>query len=131
MRAVTTIQFKVGNGQKRKQFKHGNFSKSMSEELIKKCYIEHGLVIGNYEFYNIGDTTLKQLKKFKIIPNKDYKEYEARKPDGLLVDRRNKNKIKVILVIEDKDNGKFQNHKDQKSTVEQCNDLSQVLKAEV
>lgn len=128
---VTTTQFTSGKGQKRKQFKHGHIAKHMSEELIKKKCTEHGLIISNYEFYNIGDTTLKQLKKFKIIPNKDYKEYEARKPDGLLVDRRNKNKIKIILVIEDKDNGKFQSNKDKKTTTEQCNDLCQVLKADI
>ena len=60
----------------------------MSEELIQKGLTEHGLIIGNYEFYNIGATTLNQLKKYGIIPNEDYKEYGTRKPDALLVDRR-------------------------------------------
>jgi len=103
----------------------------MSEELIQKGLTEKGLTIGNYEFYNIGNTTINQLKKYKVIPNKNYKEYKKNKPDALLVDRRNKNNIKVLLVIEYKDIGKFKSDKDKKSTLEQCNNLCQFLKADV
>lgn len=103
----------------------------MSEELIQKGLAEHGLIIGNYEFYNIGNTTLNQLKKYKIIPNKNYKEYSSRRPDSLLVDRRNKKNIKVIQVIEHKDNEKFQSERDKIETIQQCNDLCQVLSAEI
>ncbi|MCX5633670.1 MAG: N-6 DNA methylase [Phycisphaerae bacterium] len=103
----------------------------MSEEIAQRGLSDGGLLIGNYEFYNIGSTTIKQLKKNKIIPNKDYKKYEARKPDALLVDRRNKSKIKVILVLEHKDSGKFESERDKKSTVQQCNDLCQVFDADV
>jgi type I restriction enzyme M protein len=103
----------------------------MSEELAQKGLTEHGLIIGNYEFYNIGATTLNQLKKFKIIPDVDYKEYGLRKPDALLVDRRNKKRIKVICVVENKDNEKFKSDADKTATVQQCNDISQVLSAEV
>ncbi len=45
----------------------------MSEEIIQRGYTKHGLIIGNYQFYNIGQTTINQLKKYKIVPNKDYK----------------------------------------------------------
>jgi type I restriction-modification system DNA methylase subunit len=103
----------------------------MSEELAQKGLTEHGLRIGNYEFYNIGSSTLNQLKKYRIIPEKDYKEYGARKPDALLVDRRNKNRIKVICVIEVKDNEKFKSDTDKTETICQCNDVCQVLEAEV
>ena len=88
----------------------------MSEELIQKRLTKSGIKVGNYEYYNIGNTTLKQLKKYKIIPNNNYKKYESRKPDALLVDRRNKSKIKVIVVQENKDNGKFSSKKDKKRT---------------
>ncbi len=128
MRKVTTSGFKLG---KRKGFKLGFRKKYMSEELIQKGLTSSGIKIGNYEFYNIGNTTLKQLKKYGIIPNKNYGEYESRRPDALLVDRRNKSKIKVLVVQENKDNGKFSSKKDKKITVEQCNDLSQVLDAKV
>lgn len=103
----------------------------MSEELIQKGLGEHGLIIGNYEFYNVGNTTLNQLKKYKIIPNKNYKEYGVRKPDSLLVDRRDKKNIKVVLVMEHKDHEEFKSEDDKKETIQQCNDLSQVLKATV
>jgi len=103
----------------------------MSEELIQKGLTESGLKIGNYEFYPIGATTLNQLKRYKIVPSRDYKKYGARKPDALLVDRRNKSKIKVILVVEHKDLGKFTSQADKIATAQQCNDLCQELKAEV
>lgn len=103
----------------------------MSEELRQKGLLKQGLKIGSYEFYNIGSTTLKQLKKYKIVPNRNYEEYELRKPDALLVDRRNKKSIKVVLVIEHKDSGKFRSADDKIKTVQQCNDLCQVLKADV
>lgn len=103
----------------------------MSEELAQKGLTEHGLKIGNYEFYNIGSSTLNQLKKYKIIPERDYKEYGTRKPDALLIDRRNKNRVKVICVIEVKDNEKFKSDSDKTETIRQCNDVCQVLDTEV
>jgi len=103
----------------------------MSEELIQRGLTKHGLITGNYQFYNIGKTTLNQLKKYKIIPNKRHNGYGNRQPDGLLVDRRNKNRVKVILVTEHKDNGKFSSDKDKVKTIQQCNDLCQVLSADI
>jgi len=103
----------------------------MSEELVQKGLMEHGLKIGNYEFYNIGNTTIKQLKKSRIIPDLNYEEYELRKPDALLVDRRNERKIRVLLVMEGKQGEKFQSDRDKISTIQQCNDVCQVLHADV
>lgn len=103
----------------------------MSEELIRKDLTQHGLKIGNYEFYPVGDTTLNQLKKYKIISNRTYKGYTTRKPDALIVDRRNKIRIKVVLVVEHKDIGKFTSQADKVATVQQCNDSCQELKAEI
>lgn len=103
----------------------------MSEELIQRGLTQKGLVVGNYQFYNIGQTTLNQLKKYKIVPDKNFKEYGTLKPDALLVDRRNINRIKVILVTENKDTGKFTSEKDKKKTVRQCNDTCQILDADI
>jgi len=103
----------------------------MSEELIQKGLTDHGIQIGPYEFYSIGDSTLKQLMKYHIIPNKNYAGYLTRKPDALLVDRRNKRRIQVILVLEHKNLGKFTSPQDKIATVQQCNDLAQELRAEV
>jgi len=103
----------------------------MSEELTQKELLKNGLILGNYEYYSIGSTTLKQLKKAKIIPNKDYEAYEIRRPDALLVDRSSPSQIKIIAVIEFKDPSKFQTTKDQIYAIEECNDLCQVLNATV
>jgi len=116
---------------RRKEFKYGFIRNNMSEELIQKGLTKSGIKIGKYEFYNIGSTTLKQLKKYKIIPDKDYKKYENKKPDALVVDRRNKSNIKVIVVQENKDTGKFLSEKEKRRTIEQCNDLCQVLNSKV
>jgi type I restriction enzyme M protein len=62
----------------------------MSEEIIRKGLTEHGLKVGDYEFYPVGDSTLNQLKKYKVVPNHPYTDYTTRKPDALIVDRRNK-----------------------------------------
>lgn len=103
----------------------------MSEGLKQRGLTEKGLKIGKYEYYSIGDVTLNQLKKHKIIPQKDYGMYGSHKPDSLLVDRRNKSIIKVILVIENKDDSKFKTRDAQRRAVQQCNTVCQLLDAEV
>ncbi|MGM8316790.1 N-6 DNA methylase (plasmid) [Clostridium perfringens] len=102
-----------------------------SEELIKKNYEESGLKIHTYEYYSLGESTLNQLASYNIIPNVDYKEYSKRKPDGLLVDRRDKDNIKVVAVEEYKKREKFKTEADIKSAIEQCNDLAQELNATI
>ena len=99
----------------------------MSEELVQKKLNKHGLKILDYEFYNIGATTLNQLANAKIIPKKSYGNYSNRKPDGLLVNRQNKNSIKVIAVIEHKQSKDFRSDEQKTKAIEQCNDLCQVL----
>jgi len=103
----------------------------MSEELTQRNQAEHGLLIGGYQYYNIGSTTLNQLKVVNAIPNKEYDKYGTRKPDALIVDRRNKRDIRVVLVIEHKDLDKFRSKSDRTSAVEECNDLAQELDADV
>ena len=51
----------------------------MSEELIQKNLVEAPEKMGDWNFYNIGATTLKALKGAKIITDKDYDEFEAKK----------------------------------------------------
>ncbi len=74
----------------------------MGEELHQRGLTECGAAVGPYEYYNIGATTIGGLKKFKIVPNRDYGKASANKPDGILVDRRDKRSISVILVVEHK-----------------------------
>jgi len=103
----------------------------MSEELIQKGLTEHGLKIGIYEFYQIGNTNLNELKRYKIVPDKNYAEYGSKKPDALLVDRRNKNNIKVVLVIEYKDSTKFGSRAEKTNAIRQCNSVCQLVGAKV
>jgi type I restriction-modification system DNA methylase subunit len=103
----------------------------MSEELLQKSLNKGGLILGPFEYYNLGSTTLNDLKKYKIIPSKNYDSYGLRKPDGLLVDRRNKKKLSVILAIEWKKGEKFINEKDKIDAIEQCNDIAQEIGAKI
>jgi len=103
----------------------------MSEELQAKHYLKSGQIIGNYEYFNIGSTTLNQLVKAGFIPNKDYKEYGIRKPDGLIIKRGDKKNPIVIAVLEDKQKGKFNKTKEKKEAIEQCNDICQELNAKI
>lgn len=102
-----------------------------SEELMQRGLIKKGIIIVDYEFFPLHSTTLKQYKKSKIIPKKDYGKYESRRPDGLLIDRGNKLKPKVIAVLEYKKPSEFQTEKQKKGAIEQCNDLSQELDAPI
>ncbi len=65
----------------------------MSEELIQKGYIDkkgkaRGDAVGPYEGFNLGATTLDQLRQYKIIPDRSYGKQGKNKPDGIVVDRR-------------------------------------------
>lgn len=103
----------------------------MSEELSQTGHMTHGLQLGSFEFYSIGNTTLSQLERAGIIPLKDFHEYGTRKPDAMMVDRRDRDNIKVICILEHKHAGKFKFKNDRKQTVQQCNDLCQLLGADV
>lgn len=67
----------------------------MSEELIQRKLLDSPEKIGEWEFYNIGSTTLRSLKAAKIIPDRNYNKYETKKPDALIVLKQ-----KVIAAIE-------------------------------
>ena len=103
----------------------------LSEEINRNNYAENGLKIGKYQYYKIGNTTISTLKKYKIIPNRDYGAYEKKKPDALLINRKNKSKISVIAVIEHKSAPEFKTNKQQKEAIEQGNNYAQVLKAKI
>ena len=70
----------------------------MSEQLTQNEVITNG-EFGNYVSLSIGSSTINQLKKAKKLPSKDYGDYGNLKPDGLLIDERNKKDISVICVI--------------------------------
>jgi hypothetical protein len=67
----------------------------MSEEIIQRDLINAPEKIGPWNYYNIGSTSLKALKGAGIIPDRDYDEFELKKPDGVIA-----KKPLVIAAIE-------------------------------
>lgn len=105
--------------------------KMASEEQISRNLVNNGILIGEYEYFPLHSTTIKQYKQTKVIQNKSYGDYENRRPDGLIVDRRNKASLQVIALLEYKKPKDFQTDKQKKDAIEQCNDLCQVLYAKI
>lgn len=125
---VTTLEFRRVY---RKEYKYVYLSKSMSEELIQRNLLVSPIIVDFYTYYNIGNSTIEQLKNNKIIPDKNYGKYSKRKPDGLLIDRQNKDNVKVIVVIEFKQPSDFRTEKQKVEAVQQCNDVCQILDSEI
>lgn len=81
----------------------------MSEELLQKGYVSRkgkvrGDPVGSYEGFNLGATTLDQLRRYGIVPDLSYGSHAKRKPDGIVVDRRGAAPV-VKFVAEFKDHG--------------------------
>ena len=98
----------------------------MSEELIQRNLVEVPEKMGDWNFYNIGATTLKALKGAKIIPNRNYDEYEGKKPDALII-----KKPIVIAAIEYKTPTQLRTQKQIASAIAQELGTAQVLEARV
>ena len=99
---------------------------TLSEELIQRNLIEAPEKMGDWNFYNIGATTLKALKGAKIIPDRDYEEYEGKKPDALIV-----KKPIVIAAIEYKTPQELRTEKQIVKAIAQEIGTAQVLQAKV
>lgn len=81
----------------------------MSEELRQRGYLDRkgnvrGVPIGEFEGFDLGATTLDQLKRVGIVPDRNYGKFNTRKPDGLVVDRRGTEPV-VKFVVDFKDRG--------------------------
>lgn len=98
----------------------------MSEELIQRNLVEAPEKMGDWNFYNIGATTLKALKNAKIIPNRDYDEYEGKKPDALITQ-----KPIVIAAIEYKTPAQLRTQKQIVSAIAQELGTARALEARV
>lgn len=105
----------------------------MSEELQSK-YIKNGKItgqkIGDFEYFQIGATTFKQLEQAKLISSGYYKNFVSHKPDRLIVDRRGTKPV-IIAVIEDKKGGKFNSEKEKIKAIKQCNNYCQEINAKI
>ena len=98
----------------------------MSEELIQRNLIEAPEKMGDWNYYNIGATTLKALKNAKIIPDRDYDEFENKKPDVLIVKKPN-----VIAAIEYIVPKELRTEKQISAAIEQELGTARALKAKV
>jgi len=98
----------------------------MSEELIQRNLVEAPEKMGDWNFYNIGATTLKALKGAKIIPDRDYDEYEKKKPDALIV-----KKPLVIAAIEYKQPKELRTDKQVAAAIVQELGTAQALQAKI
>lgn len=98
----------------------------MSEELIQRNLIEAPEKMGDWNFYNIGATTLKVLKGAKIIPDRDYDEYEKKKPDALIV-----KKPLVIAAIEYKQPKELRTDKQVATAIAQELGTAKALQAKI
>lgn len=80
-----------------------HYNLSASEQLTQGNF---DFIIGDgFHYIQIGDTTVSQLKKAKIIPQKSYNGFTRNKPDGMII--FGKNEIKVL--VEYKKPGTFSN----------------------
>ncbi len=98
----------------------------MSEELIQKDLIKNPAKIGKWDFYNIGATTIKQLKENGIIRNVDYGKEEKKKVDALIIQKKN-----VIAVIEYKKPSEFNTKAKKQKAIKQELTVARKLKANI
>lgn len=98
----------------------------MSEELIQRNLVAAPDRMGPWDYYNIGSTTLKALKAAKIIPKRDYAEFETKKPDALIV-----NKPLIIAAIEYKQPSKLKTKKQIEDAIGQELGTAQALNAKM
>jgi type I restriction-modification system DNA methylase subunit len=98
----------------------------MGEELLQRNLLKNPPKIGKWNFYNIGSTSLNELKESGIIPQKDYKAFGKRKPDGIITSKQ-----KVIAVIENKSISKFKTDIQKQGALKQGIDVANILNAKI
>lgn len=105
----------------------------MGEELQSK-YLKKGKItgqkVGDFEYFQIGASTFKQLEQAKLISNGYNKAFTSHKPDRLIVGRRGSKPL-IIAVIEDKKSGKFNSKSEEIKAIQQCNNYCQELNAKM
>lgn len=96
----------------------------MSEQIKQ---LQAWVKIWKFEYFNLWNVTIKSLAKNWIIKNKDYWDYNNKRPDWILIDRWNKNIPRIIAIIEYKDKIQFKTEREQLDAIRQCNNYAQVL----
>ncbi len=98
----------------------------MNEELLQRDLVNNPDKIGKWDFRSIGATSLNALKNAGIIPKKDYKNFERRKPDGIITSKK-----EVIGIIENKAISNFKTKKQKEDALNQGLDVAQILDAKI
>lgn len=98
----------------------------MSEELLQRGLLSSPLKIGQWNFYNIGATTIRSLKENGIIRNINYGILENKKIDALIVQKKN-----VIVVVEYKRPSEFRRKIQIDKAIEQEILVAQKLRAPI
>lgn len=108
------------------KMKRNIYNSSASEELAAGGF--DFLIGSNYHFIKIGATTVKQLVEAQILPQKNYGDLLANKPDGLIV----KGKSSIQVLIEIKKPGTLKSINAAKEVItEWYYDLAKVLKCKI
>ena len=98
----------------------------MSEELLQRDLVKNPEKIGKWDFYNIGATTVKALKEYRIIRSLDYGAVEKKKVDALIVQKKN-----VIAVIEYKKPSEFKTTAQKNKAIKQEIEVAKKLGAKI
>lgn len=98
----------------------------MSEELLQRDYHKNPEKIGKWDFYNIGATSVKNLKEYGIIRKVNYGLEEKKKVDALIVQKKN-----VIAVIENKKPSEFKTEKQKTAAINQELEVAKKLNADI
>lgn len=98
----------------------------MSEELLQRDLLNSPEKIGNWDFYNIGATSLKALKEHGIIRSINYGKEERKKVDGLIVHKKD-----VIAVIEYKRPSEFKTQQQKNKAIKQELKVAKKLNAHI
>lgn len=86
----------------------------MSEELLQRDLLKNPQKIEDWNFYNIGATTIKSLKQNGIIRNIEYGSLERKKVDGIITDG-----YIVIAIIENKKPSEFRTKEQKNKAIKQ------------
>lgn len=103
-------------------------SKVMSEEMLQRGLARNNPTskIGKWDYFNIGATSLKALKAAGIIRNVDYGNFELKKVDALIV-----NKKDVVAVIEFKQPKEFKTTAQKNKAIQQEIEVARKLGAKI
>lgn len=94
----------------------------MSEELLQRDLLKNPDKCGNWDYYNIGATSVKALKEYGIISNINYGKLEKKKVDALIIQNK-----KVIAVIEFKKPSQFKTKAQKDKAIQQEIEVAKIL----